>query len=275
MLKRRGFTLIELLVVITIIVVLLAMLAPALDQAIYQAELAACGSNLHGIGGGTLTYALENRRSFPERDLQNTKYRVANLVAEEPSGYDLRASLEGYITPNLFADPASPRIDLSPAATGPNAVAFGNYLLWFGYPYFGEKVMRRLGDGFTTGVGREFSVMAADLDSFSTTLNNAYNSHVDYERRSSSFRFQAADTGPTNTASPNARITESRWGFARTADPARMRPPIDRNVLWQDGAVARDVAVAWDDHETGTSATAPIEIFKRVATTDYWQIPGR
>jgi prepilin-type N-terminal cleavage/methylation domain-containing protein len=60
----RGFSLVELLVVITIIVVLLALLTPALDQAIYQAELAACGAQLKGIGTGVLTYAAASRQSY-------------------------------------------------------------------------------------------------------------------------------------------------------------------------------------------------------------------
>src|SRR5207253_2093486 len=46
---RNGFTLIELLVVVTVIVALLAMLAPALDKAVYQAELAVCAANLRTI----------------------------------------------------------------------------------------------------------------------------------------------------------------------------------------------------------------------------------
>lgn len=40
----KAFTLIELLVVITIIVVLLALLVPALDKAIYQAQLSVCAA---------------------------------------------------------------------------------------------------------------------------------------------------------------------------------------------------------------------------------------
>ena len=46
--RERGFTLIELLVVITIIVILLALLVPAINKGIYAAELAKCGSQLKG-----------------------------------------------------------------------------------------------------------------------------------------------------------------------------------------------------------------------------------
>ena len=49
MFKRAAFTLIELLVVVTIIVVLLALLTPAMDQAIYQGELTACGARLKAV----------------------------------------------------------------------------------------------------------------------------------------------------------------------------------------------------------------------------------
>ena len=45
---RIAFTLIELLVVITIIVILLALLVPAINKGIYAAELAKCGSQLKG-----------------------------------------------------------------------------------------------------------------------------------------------------------------------------------------------------------------------------------
>ena len=40
----RAFTLIELLVVVTIIVAPLALLSPALDKAIYEADLPAWGA---------------------------------------------------------------------------------------------------------------------------------------------------------------------------------------------------------------------------------------
>ncbi len=62
--KRKpgmGFTLIELMVVVTIIVVLLSLLAPALDRAVEAAERAVCGANQHAIGAGAIGYAMNNR----------------------------------------------------------------------------------------------------------------------------------------------------------------------------------------------------------------------
>ena len=64
---RQGFTLIELLVVIAIIVVLLALLVPALDKALYQSELAVCATHLNAITTGANTYALNFKRSYPYR----------------------------------------------------------------------------------------------------------------------------------------------------------------------------------------------------------------
>jgi prepilin-type N-terminal cleavage/methylation domain-containing protein len=61
----KAFTLIELLLVITIIVLLLAMLTPALDKALLEAVKAQCGARQKGLVTFCNMYAADNRRMFP------------------------------------------------------------------------------------------------------------------------------------------------------------------------------------------------------------------
>src|ERR1041385_310566 len=103
-----AFTLIELLVVVTIIVVLLAMLAPAMDKAIYSAELAVCGGNLKGDASGVATYAMGFKRRYPYRPVVFGEQPNNSQADEMPlpfgthqpnnaSGYDDRPYLDGYV----------------------------------------------------------------------------------------------------------------------------------------------------------------------------------
>ena len=63
---RTGFTIVELMVVITITVVLLALLTPAMDQAIVRAELTRCAANQHALLNVLHIYAMnENGRKYP------------------------------------------------------------------------------------------------------------------------------------------------------------------------------------------------------------------
>ena len=59
--SSRGFTLIELLVVVAILVLLMAILSPALRQAKEFARRAKCAANLHQVHMGAITYAGANR----------------------------------------------------------------------------------------------------------------------------------------------------------------------------------------------------------------------
>lgn len=62
---RKNFTLIELLVVVTIMMILAALLLPALSQARERAKTNSCISNLKQMGSGLMLYAGDNDDFFP------------------------------------------------------------------------------------------------------------------------------------------------------------------------------------------------------------------
>ncbi len=94
-----GFTLIELLVVVSIIVVLLALLAPALDKATQAAENAACLADQHQANTGLMQYTQSNRQWFPYI-LGNTAYSVTVRSGGSNPGnwYDSRPKMQPYFS---------------------------------------------------------------------------------------------------------------------------------------------------------------------------------
>jgi len=70
--KRNGFTLVELLVVVAIVVVLLAMLLPAIQRIREAANKVVCASNLRTIGQGLGLYLRSNKNCFPTGGGDNT-----------------------------------------------------------------------------------------------------------------------------------------------------------------------------------------------------------
>jgi prepilin-type N-terminal cleavage/methylation domain-containing protein len=156
----RGFTLVELLVVITIIVVLLALLAPALDRAIYQADLVRCAANQRVVSTAATNYAFSSKRSYPHRPMpaENTDNWLNPNQLQHPfqSGYDLRPMLRDElglkINENMQCPLVTP-IDLDERPL-PDEFIFGNQAMWFGWHYqLGNngpvlRGMKRLGDRF-------------------------------------------------------------------------------------------------------------------------------
>jgi prepilin-type N-terminal cleavage/methylation domain-containing protein/prepilin-type processing-associated H-X9-DG protein len=65
---RRGFSLIELLTVIAIIVIIAALLLPALARAKEKARTSVCLSNLRQLGMAMTLYVSENNDTFPYSD---------------------------------------------------------------------------------------------------------------------------------------------------------------------------------------------------------------
>src|ERR1051325_1350647 len=100
--RARAFTLVELLVVVAVIVVLLSLLAPALDKAVYQAELTVCGTHLHDIAVGVHQYTFQFKRQYPYRNGVQTQgsWTPQMLAATQSDSVDDRKPLRGYINLN-------------------------------------------------------------------------------------------------------------------------------------------------------------------------------
>src|ERR1041385_6035850 len=103
---RLAFTLIELLVVIAIVVVLLAVLAPALDRAVYQAELVRCATGQRGSATGVLGYAFDHNRRFPHRGPYRNGFGLAraNMMKIRGQVNDLDLILD-YVPLKMLVDP--------------------------------------------------------------------------------------------------------------------------------------------------------------------------
>lgn len=61
----RGFTLVELLVVVTLVMLLVAVLLPAVSEARYTARFAVCQSNLRQIAISLTAYSVDNKMVYP------------------------------------------------------------------------------------------------------------------------------------------------------------------------------------------------------------------
>jgi prepilin-type N-terminal cleavage/methylation domain-containing protein/prepilin-type processing-associated H-X9-DG protein len=86
--KSAGFTLIELLVVIAIIVILAAMLLPALSKAKAQARSTACKNHLHQMGLALKMYVDDMKSRYPYISYFTSDYLVSSVGwPEELSPY--------------------------------------------------------------------------------------------------------------------------------------------------------------------------------------------
>ncbi len=68
-LRISGFTVVELLTVIAVIVILIALLVPALKQARLSTDRVVCASNLRSIGQANRLYAIQYKGSYPPIDI--------------------------------------------------------------------------------------------------------------------------------------------------------------------------------------------------------------
>ena len=253
---RPGFSLVELLVVVTIIVVLLALLAPALDEAVYQAELAVCGARLKATGGAVTLYAFDHKRQYPYRELvrDHDGYVMDPMRLTVSSGagsglgveaaaplWDDRPVLRGHIQINAMLQcPLTGTIDME-IDSATDTFVYSTYSMWWGWTFRGRKdaygqtldnsrftgtqAMFKLGDRFSWD-GQQFSVLAGD------TLHGGWgwglSSHPEKQDRWSNWVLQH-QTNPWGSDF----ATFSWWGTG--ASPAQF----DSQFTVQDGSVRR------------------------------------
>jgi prepilin-type N-terminal cleavage/methylation domain-containing protein/prepilin-type processing-associated H-X9-DG protein len=114
----RGFTLVELLVVIGIIALLISILLPALHKAREQANLIACGSNLHQIAALVEIYTSESKGFIPYGHAQmlpsNTYNGWVNTGGTNNNSWDWPDTL------TLLNNKQRPGTNGLPAWNGPN-----------------------------------------------------------------------------------------------------------------------------------------------------------
>ena len=260
----EGFTLIELLVVVTIIVVLLALLTPALDKAIYQTELTVCGSKLKSVGTGILTYTMSNKRWYPDRGLlpagQTTFHPAPTALTDPTDNYDIRTNIRDYVSINKHLQcPMVQPLDLENLKSDENAGS--SYTMWWGWRYqttdktavkkndagvptgttttagVTERGMYKMGDKFTWQ-GEAFNVIAGDYDLWlgGGDANPVQGSHPDHDGLMTQYAFKyqslfGAGAGDTQVLP----ITTSLWMRKGATD----RGAIDMNHAFDDNSAAR------------------------------------
>ena len=262
-----GFTLIELLVVITVIAVLLALLMPALDQALYQADLAVCGSRQHVAAFGQTMYATDYRRYYAPRTVSaagpaEVIYAKVGALGVNQFLLDDRVPYKGYIDlSKTLSDPALPALNITddPEATpsGTNWLIYTPINLWTGYFHKDGKPMRKIGDRMTYVGGTspnlepplDFNVVAGDTLLTSGPDPRVWGraSHPDKDGRR---RVKWMQDGPYTQSAQGQTIDTSRTQtFAQWIGPATSA--LDVNFAFQDGSVRRYNDVQYGDNPPG------------------------
>ena len=302
-----GFTLVELLVVVTIIIVLLAMLAPALEKAVYQAELAACGANMKAVSNGAMAYALGNRRLYPERQmLRNTSQNVSNTTEITWEGVfpnslrrpasnttpasDDRPLFQEFMGLGSLLDACAGKVNLSVGANAPNAYVSASRLLWFGWQYRipeggvsnnttnvggsvrSWKPMRRIGDRWTW-FGRG-PLDDAEFERVSSLLASDMDGVTLFGGQGGGNMASHPDADNVmkldtfeNQSNGFAIAVSSNWGVA---NQGRLRGTLDNNYAHDDGAVVRINGLAWDDERL---ASVPVTTAGTGIFNYFWNIP--
>lgn len=228
--SRWAFSLVELLVVITIIVVLLALLAPALDKAVYHAEMLRCAAQIKGVITSVQAYAAGSNRWYPPRK---------SVAAASPrifagAAADDRPLLKSLFPVNaLLRDPFIARkVDLEKNQA--TSQVYGDYGLWFGFTFTGSrKGARKLGERWewtdtfgTAPVSTMHSVLVGDMD-------------IIYREPSGGPLAQSAHNDAGNRMAPVIADDTTNCFLHMRLGGSYKRDPIDLNYGFADASVKR------------------------------------
>jgi hypothetical protein len=296
--RRTAFTLVELLVVITIIIVLLALLVPALDRAVYVAELVVCASQTRNIAMGVTGYAMDHKRSYPDRGnvtspppYQLGAQPVDLVFAEGEARYfDDRTKLQNYIAMGISGHlncPLTGSIDV--AGADPDSWIMSPYALYFGWSFVdpdgwsfanstnsGRRLqgMTRLGSRMqwrgTEGTTYSFDVLACDDDLFTT--GTGYSTHPNDK---GAWENQVVQNGGATVLGKGYKVTLSRW-----FGPSTGRGLLDLNFALTDGSVTRidSVSISRFSRESAASGkVVPVPYITMTSddTTFYRHLPAQ
>jgi prepilin-type N-terminal cleavage/methylation domain-containing protein len=270
--RGSGFSLVELLVVVTIIVVLLALLAPAMEKAVYHAELVTCAARQDGVATGVLGYAMSYRRYYPHRAGPAEVNWVPAYVCSNDR--DDRAAIFEAVSPKLLLDPFRGKIDLT--ATSPlRQIIYANYSMYFSWRFTPtgdngkqknrEKGMYKLGDRFTwtdyfpqQPIQRSYNLLLSDMSVIrepdeGSTVHSAHGSHPDRDQQIMNLAWSQDDPlAATFYAGQGQVLTFSFWRIQDTTPPRPKRGLYDISHAYDDGSVVRTNDVKWDERERMT-----------------------
>ncbi len=252
-----GFTLIELLVVVAIIALLLSLLMPAMDKAIYQAELVQCGARQRGIANASIHYAFDHNRRYPDRrdpawKLNSLILQVGGEASMAQNNWDLRPAFYPNYLPSFafFVDPVTNAIDVSYEANSPDCQIFSDYHINTAWGPGGTNRMMKMGQGFTwteNGVTKEIHVLVSDKNEVrpGPPLEAAGSNHPD---DLGLLTFSSRQNAENPTQSPDSRATDlypkkTIGGYAGS----RERGGLSVNYAYDDGSVRRYDHVTLND----------------------------
>ena len=243
-----AFTLIELLVVITIIVVLLALLAPTLDRAIYEAELSVCGARLKMISTAATAGAMNHKRYFPDLSTMAAQTSSPHKVMNG-WGVDMRPTYGEYLGTGglntVLIDPLSEEVDIDGSKLSSHT--YGNYWMFFGWQYVGQQGMRRIGDRWAWK-DKTYDTMVGDM-SVVLSPGQQWNSHPD----SDGVLFQGVYQDGLGVASDDLELTGDVYGYTHSSWVAATdnRGLLDMNFAASDTSVQRYYGIDKLSSQTG------------------------